>query len=90
MALCRDRTPRRLAISAAPIHRRSRRRSAPLRALLIAFANGREYGIGARIAPLAQLDDGLLDATIVETRPTLTRFWHARHMALGTPHRARA
>ena len=59
-----------------------------VRALLIAFANGREYGIGARIAPLAQLDDGLLDATIVEERPTLTRFWHARHMALGTPHLA--
>jgi len=57
-------------------------------ALLIAFANGREYGIGARIAPLAQLDDGLLDATIVETRPLLTRFWHARHLALGTAHRA--
>lgn len=57
-------------------------------ALLVAFANGREYGIGARIAPLAQLDDGLLDATIVETRPLLTRFWHARHMALGTAHRA--
>ena len=57
-------------------------------ALLVAFANGREYGIGARIAPLAQLDDGLLDATIVETRPVLTRFWHARHMALGTAHRA--
>jgi diacylglycerol kinase (ATP) len=59
-----------------------------LKALLVAFANGREYGIGARIAPLAELDDGLLDATIVETRPILTRFWHARHMALGTPHRA--
>ena len=59
-----------------------------LRALLIAFANGREYGIGARIAPLAQLDDGLLDATIVEARPLLTRFWDARHLALGTPHRA--
>jgi diacylglycerol kinase (ATP) len=57
-----------------------------LNALLISFANGREYGIGARIAPLAQLDDGLLDATIVQTRPALTRFWHARHMALGTAH----
>src|SRR4029078_13106825 len=59
-----------------------------LNALLISFANGREYGIGARIAPLAQLDDGLLDATIVEARPLLTRFWDARHLALGTPHRA--
>jgi diacylglycerol kinase family enzyme len=59
-----------------------------VRALMIAFANGREYGIGARIAPQAQLDDGLLDATIVEARPLLARFWHARHMALGTAHLA--
>ncbi len=59
-----------------------------VRALLIAFANGREYGLGARIAPGAQLDDGLLDATVVEERGILTRFWHARHMALGAPHRA--
>jgi diacylglycerol kinase (ATP) len=59
-----------------------------VRALLIAFANGREYGNGARIAPHAQLDDGVLDATIVETRPVLARFWHARHMALGTAHLA--
>ena len=40
-----------------------------VRAFLIAFANGREYGMGARIAPLAELDDGRLDATIVEYRP---------------------
>jgi YegS/Rv2252/BmrU family lipid kinase len=59
-----------------------------VKALLIAFANGREYGIGARIAPLAQLDDGLLDATVVAATPVLTRFWHARHLALGTPHQA--
>lgn len=58
------------------------------RALLIAFANGREYGMGARIAPLAQLDDGLLDMTIVEERPVLARFWHARMLAYGTPHLA--
>ena len=59
-----------------------------VRALLVAFANGREYGMGARIAPLAELDDGLLDATIVEARPILTRFWHARYLAMGSPHRA--
>jgi YegS/Rv2252/BmrU family lipid kinase len=55
-----------------------------LRALLIAFANGREFGNGIRIAPQAQLDDGLLDATIVEERPLLARFWHARHVAFGS------
>jgi diacylglycerol kinase (ATP) len=55
------------------------------RALLIAFANGREYGLGARIAPDARLDDGLLDAIIVEERGVIARFWHARHLAKGTP-----
>jgi YegS/Rv2252/BmrU family lipid kinase len=59
-----------------------------LRALLIAFANGREYGMGARIAPQAELDDGLLDATVVEYRPLLSRFWDARHLAMGTAHLA--
>jgi YegS/Rv2252/BmrU family lipid kinase len=61
-----------------------------VRALLVAFANGREYGSGARIAPQAELDDGFLDATIVEHRPILSRFWDARHLATGTAHRARS
>jgi YegS/Rv2252/BmrU family lipid kinase len=55
------------------------------RALLMAFANGREYGLGARIAPGARLDDGLLDAVIVEERGVVKRFWDARHLAKGTP-----
>jgi diacylglycerol kinase (ATP) len=59
-----------------------------VRALLIAFANGREYGMGARIAPLAELDDGLLDLTVVEHRSVVTRFWHARHLAMGSADRA--
>jgi YegS/Rv2252/BmrU family lipid kinase len=59
-----------------------------VRALLIAFANGREYGLGARIAPEARLDDGLLDVTIVEDRSIPVRFWHARHLARGTAHLA--
>ena len=59
-----------------------------VRALLIAFANGREYGIGARIAPTAELDDGWLDALVVDERAVLARFWHARHLALGTAHLA--
>ena len=61
-----------------------------VRALLIAFANGREYGSGARIAPRAELDDGLLDAIVVEERGVVARFWHARHLALGTAHLAPA
>lgn len=58
------------------------------RALLIAFANGREYGLGARIAPDARLDDGLLDAIVVEERGIVARFWDARHLARGTAHLA--
>lgn len=59
-----------------------------VRALLIAFANGREYGIGARIAPGAELDDGLLDTAIVGECRVMARFWHARHLAMGTVHLA--
>lgn len=58
------------------------------RALLIAFANGREYGMGASLAPRAELDDGLLDAFIVEDRTVAARFWHARHLASGNVERA--
>lgn len=53
------------------------------RALLIAFANGREYGNHIRLAPGAKLDDGLLEAVIVEDRPPLSRVWSCRHVALG-------
>jgi len=54
------------------------------RALLIAFANGREYGMGAILAPDADLDDGRLDAFVVDDRPVPARFWHARHLLRGT------
>ena len=56
-----------------------------IRALLVAFANGREYGSGARLAAQASLDDGFLDAVVVEDRSVLARFWHARHLASGMP-----
>jgi diacylglycerol kinase (ATP) len=36
--------------------------------LLVAIANGRQYGNGAVVAPHAQLDDGLLDLVIVGKR----------------------
>lgn len=58
------------------------------RALLIAFANGREYGMGMRIAPGARLDDGLLEACVVDDRSVAARFRDARHFALGSIHRA--
>ena len=60
----------------------------PVRALLIAFANGGEYGNGIRLSARARLDDGLLDALVVQDRPVLARFWHARHLAGGTAERA--
>jgi YegS/Rv2252/BmrU family lipid kinase len=40
-------------------------------ALLVAIANGRQYGNGAIVAPKARLDDGLLDVVIIKHRPTL-------------------
>jgi YegS/Rv2252/BmrU family lipid kinase len=58
------------------------------RALLIAFANGREYGNGLRLAPHARLDDGRLEAVVVADRRPLMRLWSGRHLALGTAHRA--
>jgi diacylglycerol kinase (ATP) len=37
-------------------------------AVIVALANSRQYGFGARIAPGAALDDGLLDLVLVEDR----------------------
>jgi diacylglycerol kinase (ATP) len=59
-----------------------------VRALLIAFANGSQYGMGMQIAPNAKLDDGMLEACVVVDRPVLSRFLHARHLAAGTIDRA--
>ena len=57
-------------------------------AMLIAFANGREYGNRIRIAPGAKLDDGKLEAIIVEDRSPVARLWSCRHLAFGTIERA--
>lgn len=38
-------------------------------AMFIAFANSRQYGNDAKIAPAARLDDGLLDVVVVEAQP---------------------
>lgn len=60
-----------------------------VKALLIVFANGPEFGLRTRIAPGARVDDGLLDAVVVSDPGfVLARFWHARHLATGHPHRA--
>ena len=57
-------------------------------ALLIAFANGREYGNKIRLAPHARMDDGKLEAMVVEDRGTLARLWCGRYLALGTADKA--
>ncbi len=57
-------------------------------ALVISFANGREYGNRIRIAPQALVDDGKLEAMVVEDRGPLARMWAGRHLALGTANRA--
>ena len=57
-------------------------------ALLIAFANGREYGNHIRLAPHARMDDGKLEAIVVEDRTPLARLWTSRHLALGTADKA--
>ena len=57
-------------------------------ALLIAFANGREYGNHIRLAPHARMDDGKLEAMVVEDRIPLSRLWSGRHLAFGTADKA--
>jgi YegS/Rv2252/BmrU family lipid kinase len=57
-------------------------------ALVIAFANGREYGNRIRVAPQALVDDGKLEAVVVEDRAPVSRLWTARHLALGTANKA--
>ncbi len=57
-------------------------------ALLIAFANGREYGNRIRLAPHARLDDGKLEMMVVQDRGPFARLWSSRYLALGTADKA--
>jgi diacylglycerol kinase (ATP) len=59
------------------------------RVLLVAFANGRQYGGGALIAPRAMLDDGQLDMIAVERAPAPEMVWHSARMYLGQIHDVR-
>jgi diacylglycerol kinase (ATP) len=43
----------------------------PVAALLVTFANSAQFGNGARIAPRARIDDGLLDLVVFEERSRL-------------------
>jgi diacylglycerol kinase (ATP) len=57
-------------------------------ALLIVFANARQYGNGAIVAPRALPNDGRLDAVVVDDRSLVRHVWRVRHLFRGTADRA--
>jgi YegS/Rv2252/BmrU family lipid kinase len=57
-------------------------------ALLIVFANTRQYGNGAIVAPRALPADGRLNAVVVDDRSLVKHFWRVRHLFRGTADRA--
>ena len=58
-------------------------------AFLLSFANGRQWGNGALIAPQARLDDGLLDAVLVQTQSRATILRAVPSLFTGTIERVR-
>jgi diacylglycerol kinase (ATP) len=58
-------------------------------AWLVVAANGREFGNGARIAPHARIDDGLLDLVVIEARSVLRALWDLPRLYTGSVLRAR-
>jgi diacylglycerol kinase (ATP) len=54
------------------------------RAMLVAFANGRQYGNRLLIAPGARLDDGLLEVVIVEPLSLPAIAWRLPSLFRGT------
>lgn len=52
-------------------------------AFLLAAANGREYGMGAVIAPRARPDDGMLDLVCVSARSPASLFWSLWRLFTG-------
>ena len=57
-------------------------------ALLVAIANGRQYGNGALIAPAAALDDGRLDVVVVAGRSPFAAILQAPRLFTGQIARA--
>ncbi len=53
----------------------------------MAFANSTQYGYGARVAPLAKMDDGLLDLVVIEGRSTVENFLRVPRLFTGGFHR---
>ena len=56
-------------------------------ALAIAVANTRQYGNRVIIAPLARLDDGLLELVMLPPLSPLAILWQARRLFTGSVHR---
>ena len=50
------------------------------RAILVTIANSAQFGNGARIAPGARVDDGLLDLVVVEERSRWRTLWNVRRL----------
>jgi diacylglycerol kinase (ATP) len=55
---------------------------------LIAIANGKQYGIGAKIAPKASVNDGFLNLSIVHQAPWYRYLWHLPKVFIGNFDRA--
>jgi YegS/Rv2252/BmrU family lipid kinase len=54
------------------------------RAILVTLANSAQFGNGARIAPGARVDDGLLDLVVVEERTRWRTLWNVPRLFTGT------
>jgi diacylglycerol kinase (ATP) len=59
------------------------------RAYVVAVANASQYGNNARIAPLASMQDGILDVTLIEQAPFFRLPLIAAQLFAGSLHRAR-
>jgi YegS/Rv2252/BmrU family lipid kinase len=59
------------------------------RALLVTFANGRQWGAAARLAPRARLDDGLIDFVVLQETPILELLANVPRLFLGRLDRSR-
>jgi len=55
-----------------------------VRAILVAVANGTQFGNGARIAPGARMDDGLLDLVVIEERSRVRTLCQMPRLFNGT------
>jgi YegS/Rv2252/BmrU family lipid kinase len=62
--------------------------AATVRALLVVFANGTEFGNRIRIAPQARIDDGALDLVVVEEQSRARTIWNLPRVLVGAVERA--